>query len=84
MLGVLCRCTICNNNYILAVTRQTERQETRVKEMKDKYEKQLSQLRTELKQLQLAKKEHSKAIKRNVGMRCNEWRIICLDRWMDE
>lgn len=50
----------------MALTRQTERQETRVKEMKDKYEKQLAQLRTELKQLQLAKKEHSKAIKRNL------------------
>ena len=83
-MNLYVRCVICNNNYISALTRQTERQETRVKEMKDKYEKQLSQLRTELKQLQLAKKEHSKAIRRNVSMRCNEWRIICLDRWMDK
>ena len=37
-----------------------------MKEMKDKYEKQLVGMRNELKQLQIAKREHAKALQKNV------------------
>ena len=36
------------------------------KDVKARYEKQLQELRTELKSLKMAKKEHSKAMKKNV------------------
>ena len=37
------------------------------KDVKARYEKQLGELRAELKTLKLAKKEHSKAMKKNVS-----------------
>ena len=39
------------------------------KDVKARYEKQLSELKVELKSLKLAKKEHSKAMKKNVSWR---------------
>ena len=39
------------------------------KDVKARYEKQLSELKVELKSLKLAKKEHSKAMKKNVSRR---------------
>lgn len=38
-----------------------------MKEMKSKYERQLTEMKRDLKQLQMAKKEHAKAIKKNVS-----------------
>ena len=46
--------------------RQCEQTEAIMKEMKDKYEKQLVGMRNELKQLQIAKREHAKALQKNV------------------
>ena len=51
----------------LAQTRLSERREEKIKEMKSKYERQLGDMKRELKQLQLSKKEHSKAMKKNVN-----------------
>lgn len=50
-----------------AQARLSERREEKIKEMKSKYERQLTDMKRELKQLQLAKKEHSKALKKNVN-----------------
>ncbi len=36
--------------------------------MTDKFEKQLKQMKTELKQLQTAKREHAKALQKNVRL----------------
>lgn len=51
----------------LAQTRLSERREEKIKEMKTKYERQLRDMKRELKQLELSKKEHSKAMKKNVN-----------------
>lgn len=45
-----------------------ERNDEKAKEVKVKYEKQLIELRTELKSLRSARKEHAKAMKKNVRM----------------
>ena len=50
-----------------AQARLSERREEKIREMKSKYEHQLADMKRELKQLQLAKKEHSKAMKKNVS-----------------
>ena len=57
--------------------RQNERlQEEQIKEMKDKYEKELSLLKRDLKQLQIAKREHALAMKKNVRARESSCSII--------
>lgn len=45
-----------------------ERSEEKAKEVKAKYEKQLVDLRTELRSLKSARKEHAKAMKKNVSV----------------
>ena len=52
--------------YFVASSRQTELKEEKIKELKDKYETQLSGLKRELKQLEIAKRDHAVAIKKNV------------------
>ena len=51
---------------VIIANRQTEHEEALVKEMKDKFEKQLRLMKTELKQLQTAKREHARALQKNV------------------
>lgn len=46
--------------------RAIERSDERTKEIKAKYEKQLVDLRAELRSLKSARKEHAKAMKKNV------------------
>lgn len=48
--------------------RISEKQEEKTKEIKAKYERQLSDLKAELKSLKTARKEHAKAMKKNVCM----------------
>lgn len=52
--------------------RQSERQEEQMKELRDKYEKELLSLKRGLKQLQIARKEHALAMKKNVRERERE------------
>ncbi len=53
--------------YFTAGTqRAMEKSDERTKEIKAKFEKQLVDLRTELKSLKSARKEHAKAMKKNV------------------
>ena len=59
--------------YFTANSRHSERQEDQIKELRERYEKQLNSLKQELKQLQVAKREHAKAVKKNV--RC----LACYD-----
>ena len=49
-----------------ASRRGMDRREENVKEVKGSYERQLSDLRAELKSLKTARKEHAKAMKKNV------------------
>lgn len=51
----------------IASSRQSEAQVEKIKELRDKYETQLNQMRHELKQLQIAKREHAVALKKNVS-----------------
>ena len=50
-----------------AAARQSRARDEKMKEMKSKYERQLTEMKRDLKQLQMAKKEHAKAIKKNVS-----------------
>ena len=50
----------------IATHRSHERSDEKVKDIKLKYERQLNDLKTELKTLKSAKKEHAKAIRKNV------------------
>lgn len=52
--------------YFIANSRHSERREDQIKELREHYEKQLNSLKQELKQLQVAKREHAKAVKKNV------------------
>ncbi len=52
---------------LLASHRDSGRSEERVKEIKGKYERQLGDLKSELKTLKSARKEHAKAMKKNVS-----------------
>ena len=60
----------------LAQTRLSERREEKIKEMKSKYERQLRDMKRELKQLELSRKEHSKAMKKNVNL--NRFNLLAL------
>lgn len=51
----------------LASHRDSGRREEKVKEIKVKYERQLGELKSELKTLKSARKEHAKAMKKNVS-----------------
>ena len=61
-----------------AKARLSERREEKIKEMKSKYEHQLADMKRELKQLQLAKKEHSKAMKKNVRKETDMTMCMCM------
>ena len=52
---------------LLASHRDSGRSEEKLKEIKVKYERQLGELRSELKTLKSARKEHAKAMKKNVS-----------------
>lgn len=52
---------------LLASHRGSGRSEEKLKEIKVKYERQLGELRSELKTLKSARKEHAKAMKKNVS-----------------
>ena len=52
---------------LLASHRDTGRGDERVKDIKAKYERQLTDLKSELKTLKSARKEHAKAMKKNVS-----------------
>lgn len=54
-------------HLLLASHRDSGRSDEKLKEIKVKYEKQLGELRTELKTLKSARKEHAKAMKKNVS-----------------
>ena len=51
----------------IASHRDSGRNEEKVKEIKVKYERQLGDLKSELKTLKSAKREHAKAMKKNVS-----------------
>lgn len=51
---------------IVGVQRVLEKNDEKTKEIKSKYEQQLTGLRTELRSLKSARKEHAKAIIKNV------------------
>ena len=53
--------------FLSASHRDSGRSEEKLKEIKVKYERQLGELRTELKTLKSARKEHAKAMKKNVS-----------------
>ena len=57
---------LCTHIHFTANSRHSERQEEQIKELREHYEKQLNSLKQELKQLQVAKREHAKAVKKNV------------------
>ena len=52
--------------FLHAANRREERNEEKAKEVRARYEKELSSLKVELKTLKSAKKEHAKALKMNV------------------
>ena len=54
-------------SVLLASNRGSGRSEEKLKEIKVKYERQLGELRSELKTLKSARKEHAKAMKKNVS-----------------
>ena len=51
----------------LASHRDTGRRDEKIKDIKVKYERQLTELKSELKTLKSARKEHAKAMKKNVS-----------------
>jgi ElaB/YqjD/DUF883 family membrane-anchored ribosome-binding protein len=50
--------------------RVLEKNDEKTKEIKMKYERQLTELRTELRSMKSARKEHAKAMKKNVCDMC--------------
>ena len=51
-----------------ATRRDSENQERKVREIKKTYEKQLTGLKLDLKSLKAARKEHARAMKKNVSL----------------
>lgn len=51
----------------VASHRDTGRSDEKIKDIKSKYERQLTELKSELKTLKSARKEHAKAMKKNVS-----------------
>ena len=54
----------------VASSRQSEIRDEKIKEMKEKYEAQLNGLKKELKHLEVAKRDHTIALKKNVSDSC--------------
>ena len=54
------------NSHTIGAQRVLEKNDEKTKEVKLKYERQLTELRTELRSLKSARKEHAKAMKKNV------------------
>ena len=52
--------------------RGAERNDEKVKEVKSKYQRDLDQLKAELKSLKAIRKEHAKAMKKNVSKQCRK------------
>lgn len=58
--------------------RAMEKNEEKAKEIKGRYERQLTDLKTELRSLKSARKEHAKAMKKNVRMYASNCRHYAL------
>lgn len=58
---------MCISFLSLASNRQSEVRDEKIKEMKEKYETQLNGLKKELKHLEIAKRDHTIALKKNVS-----------------
>lgn len=60
----------CISSVLPASQRDSGRNEEKVKSIKTKYERQLGELKSELKTLKSARREHAKAMKKNVSSFC--------------
>lgn len=58
--NIMCECVYIGTQRVI------EKNDEKTKEVKVKYERQLVDLRTELRSLKSARKEHAKAMKKNV------------------
>ena len=63
----------------LASHRDSGRSDEKIKDIKVKYERQLTELKSELKTLKSARKEHAKAMKKNVSSSLiYQWTLLAL------